>query len=185
MEITTTSIEQAVEQARTDKTAIGKLYDFFFPKIFSYVSWRIGRETDAEDVVSDIFIKMVKNLSSYRAQKNGSFQSWLYCITRNTIIDYYRTHKNSITLDELPEIKTEDVTLEEQLDAQEMFVKIINLLNDLPARQAEIIRLKFIAELQNKEIAQILNIREKSVSAAVAKGLMFLKKRFETNNLSL
>ena len=179
MELSNISIDQLALQAHTYKAALGKLYDIFFPKIFSYVTWRIGSEKDVEDVVADIFMKMVKNVSSYHTQKHGSFQSWLYCIAKNTIIDYYRTHKTSITLDELPEIKIEETTLDVQLDTRAMFIKIVTLLDKLPARQAEIIRLKFIAELQNKEIAQVLNINEKSVSASVAKGIAKLKKELE------
>jgi RNA polymerase sigma-70 factor (ECF subfamily) len=179
MEYSNTSIDQLALQARTNKAALSELYDIFFSKIFSYVAWRIGAERDVEDVVADIFMKMVKNLYSYHTQKQASFQSWLYCITKNTIIDYYRTHKNSITLDELPEIKIEGATLGEQFDTREMFIKIVNLLDDLPARQAEIIRLKFIAELQNKEIAQVLNINERSVSASIAKGVATLREALE------
>lgn len=172
-------IEQLAREAQHSKEAIGKLYDYFFSKIFAYASWRVGSRADAEDITSAIFMKMVKNITSYHQKSHSSFQAWLYRIAQTTVIDYYRTHKFTIALERVSDMIFTKDDLAHALDTKTLFIEILNALETLSTRQAEIIRLKFIAELSNKEIAETLGIHEKSVSAASAKGIASLRKKLK------
>jgi RNA polymerase sigma-70 factor (ECF subfamily) len=64
-----------VERARESPEAFAELYDLYFPKIFSYVSLRVRIKSDAEDITSDIFTKVLENITSFRWQKGISFSS--------------------------------------------------------------------------------------------------------------
>lgn len=164
------TIEHLAQRSRYDKEALGALYDYFFPKIFAYVGWRTDVRADTEDVVSDIFMKMVKYIETYESKETGSFQAWLYRIARTTVIDHYRTRRPTLTLEDAADLLFEQRDLVADFDMRAAFKKTMQALEKLPERQAEIIRLRFVAELSNQEIAVILNIGEKSVSAAIAKG---------------
>lgn len=168
-------IENLAMAAARDKTALITLYDYFFPKIFAYVAWRVGTRSDAEDITSTIFLKMVRSIAIYKTYPKSSFQAWLYRIAQTTIIDFYRTHHTSITLEDIPDLSDPTHNLGALFDLRLEFKQTLEALNRLPDRQAEIIRLKFIAELSNQEIAALLHINEKSVSAAVSKGLVKLR----------
>ena len=58
-----------IEKAKTDTEAFGQIYDFYFPRVYAFVVAKIGDHTLAEDLVSDIFVKLLDNLPKY--QKRG------------------------------------------------------------------------------------------------------------------
>lgn len=172
--------KNAIEQlaraaAQRDKAALGTLYDYFFPKIYAYVGWRVGSKIETEDVVSETFMKMLKHIAVYAPSKTGTFQAWLYRIAHNTIIDHYRGHRPSVTLEQANDLHVESTDLGERIDSAMLFKKTLEALKELPDREAEIVRLRFIAELSNQEIASVLGIAEKSVSGALSKALAKLR----------
>ena len=174
-DISKSTIDNLVEQAKVSKEKFVELYRLFLPKIFSYVSWRIGSRTDAEDIVSEVFIRVVKNLSSYTSRPGATFQSWLYQITKHAIADHYRRGKSQeIIMEELPETIIAPA-LEEEIDRKKLFTEIFEALKNLPEREAEVIRLKLSMGLSNKEIAETMRLKEKSVSSSVAKGFKKLR----------
>ena len=80
-----------VETAIPGSTAesFGRLYEQYLPRIFRYVSYRVGDTIAAEDLTSDIFNKALTGFAKYDAGK-AAFSTWIFSIARNTLIDYYR-----------------------------------------------------------------------------------------------
>jgi len=169
-----------VEKAKNDPDAFSELYDLYFPKIFRYVSWRIGNRSDTEDLVSDIFTKALNKIDSFKWQKGATFSSWIFRIAYNTIVDFYRTkHKRDyINIDDLPEIPSDSLLPDEDLDRRQLFKKLYQMIQELPERQAEIITMRFFTEMKNKEIANVLGISEKSVASSLCRGLRTLHDKF-------
>jgi RNA polymerase sigma-70 factor (ECF subfamily) len=175
-EISKIKVEDLVEQAKVSKESFSELYRLFLPKIFSYVSWRVGSRTDAEDIVSEIFMRVVKNLSSYTSRPEATFQSWLYQIAKHAIADFYRRRKpQEVVVEELPEVVA-SFSLEEEFDTRALFAEVFQLLEKMFGREAEILRLKFSMGLKNNEIAVMLGLNEKSISSSVSKGIKKIKK---------
>ena len=86
--------EVLVEKAKNDPDAFSELYDLYFPKIFRYISWRVGNRSDTEDIVSDIFTKTLNKIDLFQWQEGATFSSWIFRIAYNTLTDYYRAkHK--------------------------------------------------------------------------------------------
>jgi len=148
-------------------------YDVYFPKIFKYVSFKIANKTDTEDIVSDIFTKAMINFHKYRELKGANIGSWIFKIAYNSVIDFYRTYKknDNLNLSELPEIISDSISFEDLVESRIEFQKIFNILNELSDCQSEIISMRFFGERSNKEISQILGIKEKTVSGELSKGL--------------
>src|ERR1051326_7628351 len=94
------SLLELLTQAREGKeAAFTALYDLFFEKIYRFIFFRVGHKEVAEDLAEDVFIKAFSSLKTL--QKDAVFESWLYQIARNRIIDYYRSKKLIIPLDEV------------------------------------------------------------------------------------
>ena len=169
-----------VEKAKNDGNAFGKLYDQYFPKIFRYVSWRVGSRADTEDLVSDIFFKVINNIISFKWQKGATFSSWVFRIAHNTVADYARTkHKRDyINIDDLPEIQSDIITPDDDLDRQRLFKELYQMIKELPERQADVITMRFFTGMKNKEIAQLLDISEKTVASSLCRGLKTLHNKF-------
>jgi RNA polymerase sigma-70 factor (ECF subfamily) len=162
-----------VEKAKVDPEAFSALYERYFQRIYSYVSWRIGSRRDVEDLVSDIFTKALDKLSSFKWQKGATFSSWIFRIAHNAVVDYYRSKgkRRHVDLDDLPEIESSGLLPSEALDRRRLFETLSQMIQELPTRQAEIITMRFFGEMRNKEIAKILDIEERSVSSSLFRGL--------------
>jgi len=164
-----------VENAKKDKEAFGELYDMYFSKIFSYISWRVSDKDDAEDLVSLVFNKVLNKLDSFKWQKGATFSSWIFRIAYNTLTDYYRTNnKKNVNIEDLPDIESDEILPNENLDRKLLFKKLQLIIKQLPEQQAEIITMRFFSEMKNKEIAKVLQIKEKSVSSGLCRGLKTL-----------
>ena len=167
-----------VEKAQDAPEAFAELYDLYFPRIFRYVSWRVGNQTDAEDLVSDIFSKVLENIRSFRWQEGATFSSWIFRIARNVLIDYYRTKPEKVSIEHLPQIEFNSILPEEAIERQELFEELQSMIKRLPNSQAEIVTMRFFTGMRNKEIAQVLNISEKTVPSNLYRGLRNLHGQF-------
>lgn len=90
-----------------------QIYLQYHDKIRAYVRGKIQDPHDVEDLVSAVFMKIVQKLDSYDLAK-ASVSTWVYTITRNTVIDHYRTRRTLVALedymvDEAPAELTDDV----------------------------------------------------------------------------
>lgn len=163
------------EAKRGDREAFGKLYQYYVDALYRYAFFRVGQKKEvAEDVVADTFTKTWEKLDTF---KTGSFQAWIYMILKNTLVDYYRKEsKIQVGLDE--EKADERDQLEEKvlrsLECQEAVAAIKMLTED----QQEVLLLKFVEDMSNKEIADVTGKNEAAIRALQHRGLEQLRKHF-------
>ena len=69
-----------------------QIYLAYKEKVTAYVSSRVSQEEDAKDLVSQVFTKVYQNLPTFD-ESRASLSTWIYSITRNAVIDYYRTKR--------------------------------------------------------------------------------------------
>ncbi len=162
-----------------------ELYEQYFPRLYSYLSYRVDSTQDAEDLVAETFIKVVKGLPTFKAQHQHSFAAWLFRIAHNTLVSFQRDKQHWQTVAAtLPLEVAEDLPApqnqlpEEQLLKQEQIRLVRHMLESLAPRQQEVLKLKFFGELRNREIAAILDLDERSVSAYLHRGLEELQRRY-------
>ena len=183
-------IEILVAQAQQgNEDSFGKIFDLYYDPITRYVRLRIKPE-EVEDVVSDVFLKIVRNLSRYKPNKNiletgrGAFTAWIFRIARNLIIDQYRRAHEDISLydPENGEIRFDlpDPKLNPQQSAEqhEAHRAIYAALKKLPSTHREILELKFLHEFSNAEISSITGKSEGSIRVAQLRALREVRKYF-------
>lgn len=156
-----------------DGASFGLLYDFYFDKIYRFIYYKVFSQDIAEDLTSDTFLKALEKIGSFNKEK-GSFNSWLYQIARNTVIDYYRTKKDNLPIDDAFDLPVENRTVE-QLDALAGLAKIEAYLKQLPARSREIIVLRVWEERSFKEIAELTGNSEASSKMAFSRAIKQLR----------
>lgn len=174
-----------IAQISKDAEAFRRLYRHYFPRVFAYVAYRVGRKQDAEDVTSDIFMRVVKGIAQFEYRGEGSFAAWLFRIAYNEIQQFYRNEQrnNIIALDELPEIHSSDYLPDELLMQKERFLRLHEMLKTLSPRRQEIISLRFFAELRNQEIAAVLQLDERSVASHLSRGLEDLQSKYQLKDI--
>lgn len=131
-----------------------RIYIEFKDKVTRYVRGKVGNEHDSEDVVSDVFVKVFNGLSDFDENK-ASLSTWIFTITRNAVIDYFRASKR---LCELPEeLYSEDDT-EQNIINTEMLERLADALERLNERERNIIVLHYYGGRTLKDIAEAMGI---------------------------
>jgi len=167
--------EETIKKAKNrDPEAFGSLYDQHLPAIYRFILLKIGDKSTSEDIAHQVFLNAWQNIENYQSQ-GFPFSSWLYRIAHNAIIDYYRTDKKHADLESAEELATND-NLEEKID-QGLELNIVKAaLKELPDEQQNIIIMKFVEELSNKEIAAALGKNEGAIKTAQHRSLKNIKK---------
>lgn len=130
------------------------LYTAYHRKVKKYVSSRIANASDVEDLVSQVFLKVYKNLERFDNSK-ASVSTWIYTITRNVVIDFFRTQNNSFQLN--MQIPSND-TVDDGLLREELLDELASALETLEKRERDLIILHYYSEKTLVQIAQLMHI---------------------------
>ncbi|OGE74518.1 MAG: hypothetical protein A3K06_03055 [Candidatus Doudnabacteria bacterium RIFCSPHIGHO2_01_52_17] len=168
-------VEELVRKAmRGDETAFGQLYDLYFEKVYRFVFYRVNHREAAEDLVSEIFIRIWDKIPGI--QGPGAFNGWIFQIARNLVIDYYRAKKITVNLDDLENVLQYEDNILERTNFDFDQRAFMEALPKLGADQQIVIKLKFIDELDNEEIAALLKKSEGAIRVIQHRALTELKK---------
>ena len=127
---------------------LDEIYREYKSKVLGYVRSKIGNAEDAEDLCSDIFLKVQKKLPEYD-QSRASVSTWIYTITRNAVIDFYRVNK---VTEELPEeLAVEDET-DSELLRRETLTELADALQNLSDEERTVVVLHYYEGLSLREI---------------------------------
>jgi RNA polymerase sigma-70 factor (ECF subfamily) len=177
-----------IQQAREDPRAFVHLYDAYFPRVHAYVRYRVHNFQDAEDIIAEVFLKAMRGLQGFKWRNRHSFAAWLFRTAHNLVVDYYRRNERiAIALDPkarapegLGRRRSREPLPEEALTQQETFQHMRDLVTTLSPRRQEVITLKFFGGLRNKEIADILDLDERTVASHLSRGLQDLRDKYIT-----
>ena len=154
---------------------VENIYHTFHQSLLSFIRSKITVTEDAEDILQNVFIRISLNID--RLSESEKLKSWIYAITRNAIIDYYRhrSKNKEITLDETFEqsLLNEDDRTVTGLDG--CMHNMINLLPE-PYRQALID--SEIHGISQKELAEKYDIPYPSLRSRVQRGRERLKQLY-------
>ncbi|HAG68630.1 MAG TPA: hypothetical protein DCL38_01495 [Lachnospiraceae bacterium] len=131
-----------------------QLYIDFHDKVFSYVYQRVRSREDAEDLTGDIFLKVYDKLDTYDNTK-AAYSTWIYQITRNSVIDYYRRYKMT---EEVPEELSTEKEIDEELLNDETLGELAEALKSLPEEQRDIIINRYYHGYTLQEISEMMSL---------------------------
>ncbi len=144
-----------------DPAAFEELYDRHQPAVFRYIFYQVGDAAVAEDMTSEVFVRLVEKVDGY-TYRGRPLLAWLYTIARNLVTDHHRraTRTHDVSLGEglVAGTTGPEEAAEQSLDAERVNAAIACLTEG----QRQVILLKFIEGLDNETAAQML---DKSVGA--------------------
>lgn len=161
-----------VQAAKKDQNAFYFLYLQFVDRIYSYILRRVASHHDAEDLVSEVFIRAMKHI--HRFDERNSFAAWLFRIARNLTVDHYRANR-TVWLD----LNDENFTLAETLPDPDMTLQLKDQLRKLAPDELDLLNLRYTARLTFVEIGQLLGKRPDAVRKAHNKILERLRLNLE------
>lgn len=159
--------------------AFAGLYEQLVPRVFRYVSYRVGDAHLAEDLTSAVFEKALSRFKTFNAEKSG-FSTWIFAIARNTLIDHFRVsgRRPIVELDSLQEVSDGKTSPEDAAVEAEERRRLHSCIAMLPQPEQEIISLKFGAEMTNRQIAGLLGLSESNVGVIVYRSVRKLRDSF-------
>ncbi|MBO2517961.1 MAG: hypothetical protein CW338_11950 [Clostridiales bacterium] len=151
---------------------INRIYMEYQPKILKYLMYKTNSRDLAEDLCSDVFMKLLKKADSFDETKS-SVSTWIYTIARNTLYDYFRTRHVTEELDE--EIR-EESDVEESLCNEETMQELAGALKKLDERERDLILLQYYGGNTLKDIAERMGISYSYAKILHKKALDHLKQ---------
>ena len=163
--------------------AFGILVKRYHALVFSVVRGIMGQRDEVEDVVQEVFIKIYRNLASYRG--DAKLSTWIYRIARNEAINALsRSRPDLETLDESSGQVSSEKNPEECLDRKRSKRFVEELLAPLDEQHRIAIELRYMGEKSYTEIAEIMDIPIGTVKTYIYRAKAAMKKRLSVIQLS-
>ena len=151
---------------------IETIYTQYYSKVMGYIHARIRNRADAEDLCADVFEKVQRKLPDFDPSK-ASVSTWIFTITRNTVIDHYRRSRPS---EELDENLSDNIELDEGLLNSETLHELASALRSLPEEMRDIIVLRYYDGKPLTEVAEIMGLSYGAVKLRHQSALVKLRK---------
>ena len=148
-----------VGAAERDAVDWDTVYKEELPRIYNFFRYRVGNPATAEDLTSLAFEKAWRARQRYRRER-AAVSTWILAIARNVAIDYFRQTRREEPLDEADAGRETPETTALRHSEQR---RLGALLADLPARERELLALKFGAGATNRAIAKLTGLSESNV----------------------
>lgn len=152
-----------------------QIYIEYKDRVSGYIFSHISNSDDTRDLVSSVFTKILQSSASYRGDPN-SISSFIYRITQNLVIDYYRTKKIQ---DEVSESLVASQSIEDDFFKQSTLDFLADALALLPDFERDIVILHYYKNISLKKIAIKLQSTDGKVKLAHSRAIKFLKNKFE------
>lgn len=165
-----------VDKARKGNSeAFGSLYDYYLPRIYRFVLFKVSHKQQAEDITQHTFMKAWENIGSYKPQGHP-FGSWLYRIARNSVIDHYRKDQPLIDIEEVaPEALGIDNSLISGLEIKLNLEKVLRAIRELNQVEQDVLIMRFVEDLPHDEVARAVQKSENAVKVIQHRALKKLK----------
>jgi RNA polymerase sigma factor (sigma-70 family) len=164
-------IEGCTKGSSKDQEALFKM---FADEMFAVCLYYSPNSTEAEDTLHEGFMKVFKNISSFKGQ--GSIKGWIRRILVNTALEKYRKKNPMYVLDNEDHAEVEDTYYEDaisNISANELMA----LIHELTPQYRMVFNLYALEGLSHKEIARQLNISEGTSKSNLARARTILQKK--------
>lgn len=164
-------------------TAFDSLFEVYSPKLYGFALKYFKNETDAEELVQEVFVKVWENRKTLKSEL--SFKSYLFTIALNQIRKHFNKKATSLryleSLQNDPEFSDQTSTD----DYETTLRQIYRIIDQMPERRREIFLKSKLEGKSSKEVAAELNISPGTVDNQVSEALRFTRSQLKTENLGL
>jgi len=164
--------------------AFEKLFEIFSQKLYRFSYSYLKSETESEEIVQDVFLKLWENRDKLRNET--SFQSYLFTIAFNAIRKHFnkKVHDERYRTGIIELFSDENPSLETNPDFEMLVVKLESLIGKMPARRKEIFLKRKKEGKSVRDIATEMEISPKTVENQITEAMNYLKKEFGKDRIS-
>jgi RNA polymerase sigma-70 factor (ECF subfamily) len=155
---------------------VADIYKQFHSELLNYIKSKVRSREDAEDILQNVFVKMSSGID--KLDEDVKIKSWIFTVTRNTIIDYYRVNASKKKLAIRDELNDEIAEAEEIDQTKGLDQCMSSMIRLLPDEYREIIIESEINGIKQKDLAEKHRIAYPSMRSKVQRGRERLKQLF-------
>jgi RNA polymerase sigma-70 factor (ECF subfamily) len=163
-----------------DRDAYAVLYQKYVSDIYRFIAFKVPTAQDAEELTSDVFLKVWSHLTTKDSSPIRGFRAFLYQTARNTIIDWYR--KKATSAEQPTEMHTLHLpdtsnSIEDTTDTNLQIGALLAHMDSLKSEYKEVLILKYIEELSTAEIATVLQKKQTAVRVTLHRATKALQDK--------
>lgn len=175
--------KELVEQLiQNEEVAFGELYIRYKDKLYYFCLHLLKSKEESNDIVQEVFTRLWESRSFIRPEL--SFSSFLYTMTRNRILNYFRDMDIDTKVKQI--IAAEKLTEEETIESEIIYTEYQKIFREaidhLPPQRKRIFSLSRIENKSHKEIAKELGISVNTVQEHISEALAFIKTYFSQHS---
>jgi RNA polymerase sigma-70 factor (ECF subfamily) len=168
--------EELIRRAQEfDQEALGWLYQLFYPKLYNYAYLQLGDVHQAEDLASEVLLRVLESLKGYRF-RGVPLAAWVFRIARNCLIDLNRRRQRRPQVglyDDIPDAQDGPPAIAERAIAHD---EVRLALTKLTEEQRQVIILKFVEGMDNASVARVLGRSQGAVKSLQHRALVSLRR---------
>ena len=174
------SDEELVERSHAELFHVTRAYEELMRRyqrtLFNVCARYLGNDRDADDVCQEVMLKVLYGLKNFEGK--SKFKTWLYSITYNECITQYRKERrkrrllDALSLDPVEEASEDTTPKPEERGGLDRWLVHVNPID------REILVLRFVAELEFQEIADIMNMGLSATKMRYKRALDKLREKF-------
>lgn len=147
-------LELIKEYKSWDIEAFWKIYEKYVNSVYKFLYFKVPSKTIAEDILSDTFMKCLKNLEKFEPNHEWSLKCWIYTIAYNLVKDFYRTKKEQVDIEEIFSLWI-DENFWAKIDDKNKLEEVKEFLKTIKEDKREILIMRIWNNLSYKEISEI------------------------------
>lgn len=172
------------------EAAFDVLVDRYQSKVFTTIYLIVKDQDVAEDLLQDVFVKVVQTIHSDRYSEEGKFQPWLMRIAHNLAIDYFRKAKRYPTIlmedgsNLFNSLRFAESSVEDHRMKEETLEMVKKLIEELPEAQKEVLVMRHYLDLSFQEIADQTGVSINTALGRMRYALIHLRKKMKKINFA-
>jgi RNA polymerase sigma-70 factor, ECF subfamily len=166
----------SVRHEPLDASTFGEYYDAYFPRLYTYIRYRVGGPAVADELVAQVFENALARLNRYNPDLAPA-AVWLFAIARNVVTDHLRAQRRHrwVSLDVIRDWLSPSPPPDETIVARELHGALLDAIGRLTQRERDLIGLKFAGGHTNRRIAALTGLSESNVAVLVHRALQRLR----------
>ncbi len=172
------------------EAAFDLLVDRYQSKVFTTIYLIVKDQAIAEDLLQDVFVKVVQTIHSDRYSEEGKFQPWLMRIAHNLAIDHFRKSKRYPTIlmedgsNLFNSLQFAEISIEDQRVKEETLEMVKKLIEELPEAQKEVLVMRHYLDMSFQEIADQTGVSINTALGRMRYALIHLRKKMKQLNFA-
>lgn len=163
--------------------------------IYRFIKMKVKDGELAQDIFQDTFIKIINTLKKGNYNEEGKFLPWAMRIAHNLVIDYFRKANKVRMVSESTSLrddfnifhtlKLEDENIQEEISRVELESEVVDLIDELPESQRDILVMRIFKEMSFKDIADLEDVSINTALGRMRYALINLRKLMEKNRVEV